>query len=311
MAQGDRPRRESFTGALVVVAVGVFFLIVNLRPEPDLWWYVLSRYWPVILIVVGLGKMWDAWLDHAYPDPNAPRHHSGAPIAVLVIALVLGLALWRGRTPGGTLHETQAIPLQGAQSVTANIEIPAGSLDLSAGAAAAQLLDVDFNYHQADGRPHIDYSVANGRGDLNITQENDQHLRLAAARNDWRLRLADNVPLDLHVRMGAGESNLSLRGLNVTNLDVNIGAGHLKLDLTGPRKTNLNVVIHGGVGAATIRLPRDVGVRVHASGGIGAVDSGGLSHDGDDYVNAMLGKTPATIDVSIEGGVGAINLQLE
>jgi hypothetical protein len=25
----------------------------------------------------------------------------------------------------------------------------------------------------------------------------------------------------------------------------------------------------------------------------------------------MLGKTPATIDVSIEGGVGAINLQLE
>ena len=97
----------------------------------------------------------------------------------------------------------------------------------------------------------------------------------------------------------------------MSSLDVNIGAGHLTLDLTGPRKTNLNVVIHGGVGAASIRLPKDVGVRVHASGGIGAVDSHGLTRDGDDYVNAVVGKTPATIDVSIEGGVGAINLRLE
>jgi hypothetical protein len=117
--------------------------------------------------------------------------------------------------------------------------------------------------------------------------------------------------LDLKIQIGAGESNLRLQGLNVGTLDVNIGAGQLRLDLTGPRKTNLNVVVHGGVGAATIRLPKDVGARVHASGGIGAVHAGGLTREGDDYVNAVLGKTPATIDISIAGGVGAINLQLE
>jgi hypothetical protein len=309
MAQDDFSRRGSFTGALIVIAIGIFFLIVNLRPEPDVWWYVLSRYWPVILIIIGLGKMWDAWMDRARPDATAPRHDSGAPIAVLLIALFFGLALWRGRTEHGTLHNTQEIALQGAQSVTANIDIPAGTLDLSGG--ATQLLDADFNYHEEDGKPDVDYSVSNGRGDLNITQDNGRHLHFATARNDWRLRLADNVPFDLNVQMGAGESNLRMQGLNVGNLGVNVGAGHLKLDLTGPRKTNLNVVIHGGVGAASLRLPKDVGVRVHASGGIGAVSSDSLTREGDDYINAVLGKTPATIDVSIEGGVGAINLQLE
>ncbi|MGC1967928.1 MAG: toast rack family protein [Candidatus Acidiferrales bacterium] len=309
MSQDDSSRRGSFTGALVVIAIGVFFLFVNLHPGPDIWWYVLSRYWPVFLIIIGLGKMWDAWMDRARPSGTAPRDHFGAPIAVLIIALVLGLALWRGRTTRGNLHDMQEIALQGAQSVNANIEIPSGKLDLSGG--AGQLLDADFNYVAEDGKPAVDYSVANGRGDLNITQDSKHHIQFATRPNDWVLRLADSVPLELNVQMGAGESNLRLQGLSVSSLDVNIGAGHLRLDLTDPRKTNLNVVIHGGVGAASIRLPKDVGVRVHASGGIGAVTSGGLTREGDDYVNAVVGKTPATIDVTIEGGIGAINLQLE
>ena len=309
MAQDDCSRRGSFTGALVVIAVGVFFLVVNLHPGADVWWYILSRYWPVFLIIIGLGKMWDAWMDRARPNGSVPRDRFGAPIAVLIIALVLGLALWRGKAVRGNAHDSQEIALQGAQSVTANIVIPSGKLDLSGG--ATQLLDADFNYVAEDGKPAVEYSVANGRGDLSIAQDIKHHIQFATRPNDWVLRFADNVPIAVNVQMGAGESNLRLAGLNVSSLDVNIGAGHLTLDLTGPRKTNLNVVIHGGVGAASIRLPKDVGVRVHASGGIGAVDSHGLTRDGDDYVNAVVGKTPATIDVSIEGGVGAINLRLE
>ncbi|MFZ0522122.1 MAG: toast rack family protein [Candidatus Acidiferrales bacterium] len=309
MAQGDCSRRGSFTAALVVIAIGVFFLFVNLHPGPDVWWYVLSHYWPVFLIIIGLGKMFDAWMDRARPNGGTRPDHYGAPIAVLIIALLLGLAVWRGRAVHGNLHDSQNIALQGAQSVTANLEIPAGKLDLSGG--ATQLVDADFNYLAEDGKPTVDYSVANGRGDLNITQTNKRHIQFATRPNDWVLRFSDAVPLELNVQMGAGESNLRLQGLNVSSLDVNIGAGHLRLDLTGPRKTNLNVVIHGGVGAASIRLPKDIGVRVHASGGIGAVTSGGLTREGDDYVNAVVGKTPANIDVSIEGGIGAINLQLE
>ena len=88
----------------------------------------------------------------------------------------------------------------------------------------------------------------------------------------------------------------------------NIGAGEMQLDLTGARKNNLDVEVQGGVGSATIALPKDVGVKVHASGGIGAVSTDGLTKQDDDYINSAYGKTPATITVDIQGGVGAISL---
>jgi hypothetical protein len=308
MAQSGYRRRSSIGGALIVIAVGVFFLVINLHPDLNAW-DIIGRYWPVLLIAIGLGYIWDAWMDRTYSQPDGRRHHSGAPIAVLVVLLILGFALWHGRYSRPILHETQEVSLQGAQSVTANIDMPSGSLDVAGG--ASQLLNANFDYHEYDGAPHVEYSVSGGRGDLSITQENKAHVRLAIARNDWQLRFADNVPLEMNVQIGAGSSNLRLQGLNVKSLDVQAGVGQMNLDLTGPRKSDLHVDIHGGVGSAIISLPIEVGVRVHASGGIGSVSPHGLTREGDDYVNDVLGKTPATIDLTIEGGIGSISLRMD
>src|SRR5271156_171442 len=303
-------RRSSVGSALIVIAVGVFFLIINLHPDLNAW-SIIQRYWPVLLIAVGLGYIWDAWMDRTYSQADGPRHHSGAPIAVLVVLILLGFVLWRGRYSRPILHETQDVSLQGAQSVTTNIDIPSGSLDVAGGASANQLLNANFDYHEADGLPRVEYEVSGGHGDLSITQENKLHVHFAVARNDWQLRFADNVPMDMNVQIGAGSSNLRLQGLAVKNLDVQAGVGQINLDLTGPRKSDLHVDIHGGVGSAVIRLPKDVGVRVHASGGIGSVNPHGLTREGDDYVNSVLGKTPATIDLNIEGGIGSVSLRTD
>jgi hypothetical protein len=303
-------RRGSIGGALIVIAVGIFFLIINLHPDLDAW-SIIRRYWPVLLIAIGVGYMWDALMDHRHSDPSAPRQHSGAPVAVLIILILFGFAVWHGRNSRPTLHDTQDVSLQGAQSVTANIDIPAGSLDMSGGASVNQLLNANFDYHEADGQPRVEYEVSGGHGDLSITQENKSHLHFATSRNDWQLRFADNVAMDMNVQIGAGSSNLRLQGLSVNNLEVQAGVGQMNLDLTGPRKSDLHVDIHGGVGSAVIHLPKDVGVRVHASGGIGSVSPHGLTREGDDYVNAALGKTPATIDLTIEGGIGSVSLRTD
>jgi hypothetical protein len=49
-------------------------------------------------------------------------------------------------------------------------------------------------------------------------------------------------------------------------------------------------------------------VEVHATGGIGSISAHGLKRDGDAYVNDAFGKTPTSIKMTIEGGVGEINL---
>jgi hypothetical protein len=119
------------------------------------------------------------------------------------------------------------------------------------------------------------------------------------------------VPLELKIEMGAGRGNLRLRDVPVTRLDMSMGAGQVDADFTGDCKADLIANLEGGVGQATIRLPRNVGVIVHASGGIGAVDAHSLKHDGDEYINDAYGKTPATIHLKVEGGIGQITLTEE
>jgi len=49
-------------------------------------------------------------------------------------------------------------------------------------------------------------------------------------------------------------------------------------------------------------------VEARASGGIGSIDVRGLKHDGDRYTNEAFGKSPATIHLKVEGGIGQIEL---
>jgi hypothetical protein len=87
-----------------------------------------------------------------------------------------------------------------------------------------------------------------------------------------------------------------------------MGAGQADVDLTGDRKSDLTANLEGGVGQVTIRLPRKVGVVVRASGGIGSISAHGFRHEDDEYTNEAYGKTPATIHLKVEGGIGQISL---
>ncbi|HEY0703940.1 MAG TPA: toast rack family protein [Candidatus Acidoferrales bacterium] len=305
--------RPSIAGGLIVVTVGIIFLIANLQPDLDIW-SVAMRYWPVILIVIGLGKIFDAFRIRAdAPAPGAPANSDlgnnlGLGIAMLVLIGFVVFAVLGGH--GGrvkSLEASQSVELQGAKTVNATIDLPSGTLDLAGG--APRLLDADFKFRERDGQPIANYTVNHDEGSLDISQENKSHVHLAGSGNDWRLRFADAIPLDLTVNIGAGKANLDLRNLAVTDADLKVGAGHLDLDLTGPRKSDLHVNIRGGVGTADIRVPRDIGVRLHASDGLGDVNAHGFHHDGDDYTNDAVGKSPQTISIDVSGGVGQITLE--
>jgi hypothetical protein len=326
-----RPRR-SIVGPMVLIALGALFLLGTMRPDFDPWW-ILWRFWPLLLIFIGLGQIFDHYWNRN-PDGTRTYAVSGTGLALLLLLIALIVVGWRdrGRPWGGHFddwpwghnwndrhdrrdwsgfeqHETQAIELQGAKRVSAEINIPAGSVTVSGG--SGRLLDANFDYDRTEGKPTVDYNVSGDHGALRVTQDDESHTHWGGRQDNWDLRLGDSVPIDLKLEMGAGQTNLQLNRVNLSRLEVHMGAGELHLDLTGPRTSDLDAMIEGGVGSATIRLPKDVGVRVNASGGIGAVNAHGLQRDGDAYVNAVYGKTPATIDLTVEGGVGEINLYEE
>ncbi|HTZ73559.1 MAG TPA: toast rack family protein [Candidatus Aquilonibacter sp.] len=306
MASAPIPPRRSFVGPVILICIGVFFLVANLVPSFDPW-LILTRYWPVILILIGLGKVWDYYAARRYDGAPGASDVSGVLIAIVLLMLLLGLGLWRHGEHRSYKEQqsTQTVDLQGASGVTANLEIPAGELNVSGG--SDHLVDADYHYDDSESAPKLNYAVEDGHGQLTFNGNGDEP-SFGDHDNRWTFHFNDTVPLDITLQMGAGQSNLDFSKVNVTHLDVHMGVGQMMLDLTGPRKQDVSADIQGGIGQARIRLPSDVAVRVEASGGIGSINVTGLTKQGDEYVNAAYGKTTATIDLTVHGGIGEIDL---
>lgn len=59
-----RVRRGTLTAGLVLIAIGVIFFLENFYQQFSIW-HLIGRYWPVILILVGLNKLYGyfTWQD--------------------------------------------------------------------------------------------------------------------------------------------------------------------------------------------------------------------------------------------------------
>jgi len=172
-------------------------------------------------------------------------------------------------------------------------------------------MEADFYQGASWSAPAVDYSVDGGVGSLSISQQSASQI-VTNSDNTWKLKVSDEVPLELKVDVGAGRSEMNLSKVDLTRLEVNIGAGQVSVDLTGERGKDLQAEIHGGVGEAIVRLPKNVGVLATVHGGLGSVDVRGLREEEDGrYVNAAYGKSPSTLRLTVEGGIGHILLEQE
>ena len=314
MPENVRQERPPLVFPIVLITVGVLFLYANYRPAFDPW-YVLKTYWPLILIFLGLAKIFDSARANRGSNANAGPWSAGATIGFVALIVVMIILLFHSHAfshsrafRSAVKHESQHVDLQGANSIEASIQSPAGQLTVDGGSSRA--LEADFNFAESYGAPVVDYHVASGIGQINVTQDHDEP-HFGVSHNDWNLRFNDAIPLELKVDMGAGEGRLHLRDVPVTRLTLNMGAGRVFVDLTGDRKKDVDADIQGGVGEATVRLPKHVGVIAHASGGIGGISAPDFKKEDDEYTNDVYGKTPATIHLKVEGGVGSIKLLME
>ncbi|MGH8901136.1 MAG: toast rack family protein [Egibacteraceae bacterium] len=243
------------------------------------------------------------------------RSITGWILALLVLLVLVGGCVISGgvEEPGiraGELQtESRSVERQGAESIVANVTMGAGQLRISGG--AQQLLDARFIYNVPEWRPSVEYNVNGSEGNLVVQQPDTDRIPLRAnTRYEWDLRLRNDVPMDLAVDLGAGQSNLDLRGIDLAELDLETGAGQTVVDLTGDWRRDVTATIDAGVGQFTLRLPENVGAHVEIDRGIGLVDAEGLGRDGDAYVNDAFGKTPVTMRVMVNAGVGKIDLEV-
>lgn len=251
-------------------------------------------------------------------------------IIVALVALVATSCIGRVRV-GDLQTDTETVELGGAESARVELSMGAGQLNLSGG--ASDLMNAEFSYNVADWQPEVSYATEGNEGVLTVSQpgmEEDFGIPDDDVENRWEISLADDVPLELQVQLGAGDSNMELASLNLqslhmgtgagdvelnlggtlSDLDVEMGAGQVELNLSEEWQQDLDAVIRGGVGRLSLLLPSSSGVRVEVEQGIGNVNTSNLQQDGNTYVNDAYGEAETTLNIRVEGGVGEIVLDV-
>src|SRR5215216_7875400 len=237
-------------------------------------------------------------------------------LSIVMMAATAVLAGACGMQPGGGAQqvgklqeESKYVDLKNADSVRAQLKMGAGELNVTGG--ADQLMDGDFSYNVSEWKPKVSYDLSGQKGELLVKQGSANSGSLEGkARNEWDIGLNDEVPTDLVVQVGAGESDLDLDSLTLKGLDLKMGAGKTTVDLTGDYAQSFDATIEGGVGDATLLLPSKVGVKAKSEGGLGKINAEGLKKVGDSYVNDAYGESDVNLSVDVKGGVGQINLKV-
>lgn len=305
--ENEKPKRgqsdSNRTGAYILIGIGVLFLLVNVL---DISW---GRLWPLMLVI-------------------------------------LGLYLLFGRNSIGSPAKTGyfSAPLAGTKSARVNLHLSVGEANVKPLTASDKLIDAEVHYVG-----EIDFSVSGEEEKIvTLQQTSDSGLQWINPATwfanfdglPWYVGLNPDVPLDLNISGGAGRSELSLRGLNVTNLRLQGGVGQMNLSLPAavegydvqiqggvgetrldlPVNTTSGIKIQGGVGQIIINTPSDIALRLRSRGGIGSVSvpsrfirtAGG---DGDfDLGKTGTWETPNfeaaahKIEIDYEGGVGSLRL---
>ncbi len=258
-------------------------------------------------------------------------------LALIVVALFVSLGCAVGNfsidtvTVGELNKESQTVEVGDAEQVRVYIKMGAGELKVNRGADA--LMRANFTYNVADWEPVVDYEVTDGSGRLNIRQPSSEQISVRSdIRYTWDLKFNEEIPLDMRIECGAGSGEINLGALNVTRLDAKLsagdftidlsgnqslehlefdmGAGNVTVDLNGDWDHNVEVFIQGGIGKTILRLPKDIGVRVTVNKAIGAINTYGLTRDGDVYVNDAYGVSPVTVEINIQTGIGQTELEI-
>ena len=228
---------------------------------------------------------------------------------VLLAALLLASCSSDDVRVGELRTESKSVELGDAKPV--NVEINLGAGDLVVTGGAKKLLEADFTYNVAKLKPEVEFTD----GTLVVQHPDVRGYRtlqdIKDFRNEWDLRLNNDVPMNLSLDMGAGTSDLQLAGLSLTDLDILLGAGKSTVDLSGGWNRDLDVTINTGAANITVLLPREVGVRVVVEAGVSKINASDLSKDGNAYTNAAFGASGVTVQVTIKAGIGQINLEVE
>lgn len=328
----DMIRTNGIVGPTFMIGIGSVFMAGNLGLLSWEAWMTLFRLWPIIIIAVGLeifiGRK-ELWL---------------SIVGVAVSLTLLVATLW---VSGGLFGSDGMLPERSDLTpVGESIEHPIDKakdaeikIDSSVGAFSVASLDDGDNLiegmiysvpqerieesYEKDGSTINYYLGSNWDGGFPGSLSQHEKSKLA-----WELYLTEDIPIDLNLSLGVGESDIDLSDLQVTELDLNIGVGQVKVELpageyaayveggvgqtivTLPDEGQIDLKVSGGVGEIVIYIPEEMAAKINVDRGIAGLSvPNGYSQNEDTYTSANYNGSDSYVNLELDQGIGNISIR--
>jgi hypothetical protein len=291
--------------------------------------------WPIILIAVGLNLL-------VGRGSQVMSLLIGAGTVILMLVLmVVGPSLGLGINQ--EIHAAQYTePIDNTTSAQFDLDLSVGSVTVRALSDSNELISADLNYI---GDVTFNVDRVGTEKFVTLSSENDSTqwynfigFSISGADDDrlrWDIGLTPEIPLDLRLQGGVGDSTFDLSGIQLTNLSLNGGVGGSTITLPdGSFKFSLNggvgetrvifsenaavdATIQGGVGGIILDVPENGAVRLENQGGLGGVNVPGsftrISGQDNNGVWETASYSSASSDeritLRVEGGVGGLTVR--
>jgi hypothetical protein len=299
----------------MLISLGVMLLLSNLGVVTWSTWNLLWRFWPLILVAVGI--------DVLFGRRSAVGAIISAFLVLGLIAVVAGAVVFADQlpildrftaeSPWSTSHVEHELDDYGSANVFIDWSSPAGTLTALSG--SKNLIEGDLTY-QGDLIFDVDSrgDVADVNLDTRVINNWGFTPFQGGTRAKWEIGLSPDIPLDLTLDTGSGSCDFDLSGLMLSELYIDSGSGSIKLAL--PEKQSFHFELDSGSGSVEIDLPEDTGVRVEINSGSGSFNPGngyslvsGEKRDDGVWESQNYGSAKYTIDLNISQGSGSIILK--
>ncbi len=283
---------------ILLLFLGVVFLLQTLNVLPWGLWEILWRFWPALIIIIGLGillRRYNVWL-----------------VSVLVLAILgacLGIAIWQyGASPS---IKSYSEPLGNMERAQIEVDFAAGSLTIgslppgspnfveAASEARNSHGSMNVNFHQQDGE---------GRLYLSIGRVNQRFWSGDGIR--WEINFTRNIPLTLNIKSAASNTELTLSELKVTELRLDIDAGNCKVTVPSSAGTT-DIKVEVDVANIELTIPDEVAAKIWADIDLSAfdVDESRFPKQGDYYISDNFDTAQNRIYLEIDCDVGRVQVK--
>ena len=310
----QRRRSVNLFWPITLIGIGVAALLNNaglLVNDPLM---LLAQYWPVLLIVAGIELIFQrtGWL--------------GTLVSALVGLIVAGGAIYILMTPG------MVTPVSGLVIFSANNPLRAERVARPLEGVRAAKVDFDLrsgagSLQASKDSPNLIEAEASLRGELinDMQRSGDSATVRLGTRGQsfplfffewamgerWDIRINSGITLDLNLNVRSGTLNGDLSGLalRAVTLDQDSGQSTLVLPESGQYQLNLQI----DSGSAEVKLPRGMPARVRYHVNSGALNTAlnrasGNNRDGT-YETPGFNQSGSYVLIDVQLNSGSVTVR--